>query len=473
MSFRRFALRLWNSPTFTSWGSMGARTLAFVAVLPLVLKRFSAEEFTVWSLLTTIISLQMLAELGFGVTFARVIAYAMGGAEDLAIFSAQRDVNPNPKPNYELLTRILGTMRVIYGRLGHFLLVAIGIGGTCALWLPVSRTVAPAEAWIAWGFVAFTTVVSFRSNLYTCFLQGSNHIPLLRRWETAFALGGIVSSVVVLSLNGGLLPLAIANQTWTLLTAWCNRRLTRIICESRYATLPPGRVDPEVFKAIWPSAWRSAVGTAMSFGLMQLSSILVAQSRDINAANSYLLGMRIIQAINQFAMAPFYSQLPTLGRLYAARRLPELISCAARGMRLAYWTFLAPSILVGWLGSGLLTWMGSKTLFPAPEIWWLLAASLLVQRYGAMHIQMYSLSNQVIWHVANGVTGCLMLILWAIFVPRYGLIAVPAGSLAAHLAFYAWFPAKKNHHHFGLNFPIFDLRCLVGRTGGRSGYRTT
>jgi hypothetical protein len=467
---RRLLKRAWESPTLTTWGSLGARTFSLILVLPLILNRFPGTEFTVWSLFSTIISFQLLAELGFGVTFARVVAYAMGGAQSLSDFANRRDANPNAQPNFDLLTRILGTMRAIYRRLSFGLLVALVGGGTWALWVPAARTADPTEVWIAWAVVAGCTYVSFRSNLYSSFLQGTNHVALLRRWETGFALGGIVSSVSVLSLDGGLLPLAIANQVWTLLAAWRNRWLTQNVCEGRYASLPRGQIDKAVFQAVWPAAWRSGVGAAMSMGLVQLSGIFVAQTRDVNAANSYLLGLRIVQAINQFAMAPFYSQLPALGRLYAAGKLRELVSRAARGMGLAYWTFIVPSVLAGWLGPTLLIWVRSQTPFPSLEIWVLLCAGFLVERYGAMHIQMYSLTNHVIWHVANGVTGTLMVLLWLLFVPRYGLVAIPAGTLVSYLGFYAWFTSRMNHLHYRLRFPSFDLCCLLRMNPPISGH---
>jgi len=199
----------------------------------------------------------------------------------------------------------------------------------------------------------------------------------------------------------------------------------------------------------------------MSTGLIHLSSVFVAQTEDVAAANSYLLGLRMAQAISQFAMAPFYSHLPKMATLYAAGKVQELVLVAARGMRLAYWTFITPSVLVGVLGPTLLHWTRSKTAFPSSTIWILLVAGQFAERYGAMHIQMYSLTNRVIWHVANGVTGSVMILLWITLVPNYGLTAVPAGTFIAYLSFYVWFTSRINHRHFSLPFPSFDLRCLV------------
>ena len=52
-----------------------------------------------WYLLSTIIGLQALADLGFAPTFTRLIAYAMGGVEHIEDF-------PRPCPRRRLPGRI-------------------------------------------------------------------------------------------------------------------------------------------------------------------------------------------------------------------------------------------------------------------------------------------------------------------------------------------------------------------------------
>ena len=72
--------RIYHSPTLNTWGSFAAKALSLIIVLPLVLNRFTTAEISIWYLFMTIISMQMLADIGFSVTFIRVIAFAAGGA---------------------------------------------------------------------------------------------------------------------------------------------------------------------------------------------------------------------------------------------------------------------------------------------------------------------------------------------------------------------------------------------------------
>ena len=49
--------RLWDSPTFTTWGSLASRLLSTLVVLPLILVKFSAAEVVVWQLFATLTTL--------------------------------------------------------------------------------------------------------------------------------------------------------------------------------------------------------------------------------------------------------------------------------------------------------------------------------------------------------------------------------------------------------------------------------
>ena len=196
----KFGSRVWNSATLMTWGSVLAQLLSPFVVLPLLLTRFSIEEITIWLLFYTIILLRMLADMGFSTTFARVIAFGMGGAESHQLNTFRR-LESNKKirePNWDTIGSIITTMRPIYTRLSLILFVILAVFGTWALVKPVSVASDISSAWMAWVVVLLSTTLSFRGNAYSAYLQGINQIALLRRWETLFALGAVITSVLVL-----------------------------------------------------------------------------------------------------------------------------------------------------------------------------------------------------------------------------------------------------------------------------------
>jgi len=69
----------------------------------------------------------------------------------------------------------------------------------------------------------------------------------------------------------------------------------------------------------------------------------------------------------------------------------------------------------------------------------LLALAFWLERVGAMHIQLYSLTNHVLWHIANGVTGTAVCVVTVMLVPTLGLMAFPLAMALAYLGFYCPF----------------------------------
>jgi O-antigen/teichoic acid export membrane protein len=401
-------VEIWNSPTLMTWGSFFSKSLSLIIVLPLILTRLSTEEIALWYLYMTIISFQMLIDIGFSPTFSRVIAYAMGGAvvDDL---KSPKNKN-NGQANWKTLELICSEMRVVYSRLGIIWPMLLFIFGTLALIKPVSHVQNTFSAWSAWVVILLVSTVVIRGNIYSSYLQGINQIALLRRWEAITSIGAIVTSFLVLILGGGLLGLVLAHQGWQLLNILRNRWLSGVVEDGRFKNFTRGRKNKKVFDAVWPSAWRSGVGHFMTYGLVQASGILYAQVGFASGVASYLLGLRLIQTVSQFSQAPFYSKLPALARLFAENKKGGLVALAKSGMGLSYWCYVAGFIGLGISGEPLLKFIGSNADFPPPLLWSLLGLAFFVERYGAMHLQLYSITNHIIWHIANGIAGFIYIL---------------------------------------------------------------
>jgi len=301
------------------------------------------------------------------------------------------------------------------------------------------------------------TTATFWGSVYAIFLQGLNRVAELRRQETLFSLGAIGSSVVVLHLGVDLLGLVLVNQCWNVATVVRNRHLCRQLAPfPRRAAL-----DRALLAQLWPSAWRSGVGVLLSFGLIYGSTLLYAQHENVAEVSSYLFATRLMQILVTFSQAPFYSKLPLLARLYAENRRPDLLALAQTGMQRAHGAVEALGRAMAIVRAEPLYYAPIAQRDLAPELWALMGLAFLVERYGAMHIQLYSLTNHIVWHLANGVTGTLYLVLAGVLYPRWGVMAFPVSMLAGYAAFYAWFAGLRAHRAFGLPFWSFEGRTVA------------
>lgn len=445
-----------------TWGSFLTKSLSLVVVLPLLLTRLQPAEITLWYLFMSIIGLQSVADAGFTPTFSRIISYVMGGAGIHELKSPKGTESKNF--DKQTLNQVYSTMRTVYFRLGFVWTLLLVTVGTFSLKKPIAALHETDTAWLAWGVIVAVSCISFQGQQYSSYLQGTNNIALIRRWETLTTLVGIATSFVVLICDGGLLALVIANQGWQFISIALSRFLARSVENGMMRSFVKAPFNREVFDAVWPSAWRSGVGVFMSYGLIQASGIIYAQIGDTASVASYLLGLRFIQIVSQFSQAPFYSKIPLFARLYAEGKRDELVLLAQSGMRLSHWTYVIGFVSLGLIVEPFFRYIGSNAAFPNPLLWSLLGVGFFIERFGAMHIQLYSTTNQIIWHIANGVTGVIYLVVSFGLLHYIGVYAFPVGVIVGYLGFYSWFSAKHSYKAFNIKIFRFERSCAMPPT---------
>jgi hypothetical protein len=349
-------------------------------------------------------------------------------------------------------------MSRVYRYLGIIWTFLLVVAGTIALQRPVAAVPDKDAAWLAWSVIVIASGISFQGTLYSSYLQGMYQVALVRRWETVTSLAAIISSFLVLLAGGGLLGLVIANQAWLVINVARDRWLARWMENGILLKFTSQPFNREVFDAVWPSAWRSGLGILMSYGLIQGSGIIYAQIGNSASVATYLLGLRLIQTVSQFSQAPFYSKIPLLARLYAEERYADLLQTAQRGMTFAHWTYVSGFVGLGLVGAPILRHIGSHAPFPGGLLWSLMGLAFFLERYGAMHIQLYSTTNRIIWHIANGGMGIIYLMTSCLLLKSIGVYAFVVGMIAGYLGFYCWFAAYHSYRAFSLKFMAFELR---------------
>ena len=452
--------RLWNSPTFNTWLSYSTRALSLFVVLPLVLKNFSNGEVSLWYLFATIIGLQGLADMGFKTTFIRFISYAMGGATDIG--KKQVEASGTRSPNWPLVASIFSMMRYIYKRLTVVFMLLLVTIGSWAMNRPISLVEHQQEAWIAWGIIIVISAIKFYGTIYANYLEGLNQIALVRRWEALTSIGSIISSILALIFFKSLIALIIANQFWILINFYRDYRLSLIVEDESFTKLDLNvPFSKTFFQSVWQPAWRSGLSGLMSNGLASITSLIYAQIGSAASLASYLLALRLLAPSREVSMAPFYSKIPMFSRLRAMGDLKILIQKAQRGMMLSNLVFVTGCIVVGLLGNSLLRLIGSDVPFVNIDLWMLLTLAYFIHRYGAMHIQLYSTTNHIISHIADGVSGIIFIAVTLSLFGKYELYAIPVGMLSGYLGFYAWYAAYHSIRSLKVNFFRFEAKTIT------------
>ena len=446
--------------------SQAARLGGMAALLPLIVHKLPAPEVALWYLFATIMTLQMLADLGFATVLARVYAFASVGSPQYRDLRVQvDDRRATGRTDVEQVWRIARTADWIYPRVvGAWLLLA-GVFGSLAARPLVQETQHPMLAWLAWAVMLLTSATQLGTQRYTSLFMGLDRVPPLRLTEAAVRATIGMAALVAVWMGGGLLAVAICHLTGAAGTLLALDRLADrgvLGGDRRFLTLwPEPRPNASLLATVWPSAWRSGVGIALMVGVSQGSGLIVARLVTAREAAAYLIALNLMRAIYTISEAPFYSSIPLLAQLRARRDFAELRRRSELGMRRSYWAFCVLVIVAGTLMPWLLRWVDGDVRWVSDGLWVAMAAALLFERHGALHLQLYSTTNHIIWHWVNGVAGVLMLTGMAVLVPRLGLIGLPLGHLVGTAGFYFWVSARHAYRDARLPFPGFEVRTSL------------
>ncbi len=456
--------KLWNSPTFTTWASLGTQSLGLIAALPLVLTSLSENEIAVYYLFATIIGFQALFQLGFQPTFVRLIGYALAGCRvenmgDLVDAKQSEDINEIGK-NQESLEAICGSMRRINEWLSLWTLFFLGIVGTLLMLVPIGRLENGNEAWIGWALIVVVSAIGVNRNGYNAYLLGANYVALSQRWQALFNIGKIVSMVIVLLVRPSLVAVIFVNQVWMAFSIIRSWRLSHWVSGGGFSQWSKQPLKHSVLKMAWSRSWRSGLGQVGGSVTQQSLGIIYAQFATGSYVSSYLLALRLIDTVDQFSRAPYYSKLPLLNRLRAQGDEVRLTQISKRGMLLSYTVYLLGFGALSGFGHALLVSIDANVSFPNPLLWYLIGFAYFIQRFGASHIQLYSTTNRIIWHWANGIQGIITITASLYLGPRYGGVGF-AGSILLGCIFYAAYAAFFSYRIFKTSRLRFEMHSSI------------
>ena len=293
--------RFYNSPTFMTWFSFSAKSLSILVVLPLILSSFSKSEISLWYLFNILFSFQLLADLGFGSTFSRVISYSMAGLVKLENIGNDETIikTKDKKPNWSLILALNKKMSKIFLLVAIIFVLFITITSYFFLDDPIERLEYPKYGYYLLFFIILVLFIKVYSRRYISFITGVNEVALLRRWEGLIIYLQIISSIIVLVLTHNFYYLVINNQIWVLIgvinTYFLQKRILKkynssILDEAKLIDIPQKSFITHVFRP----AWKSGVGTLSSYGLNQFSSFVLIDYLIEGDLVVYLISFRFI-----------------------------------------------------------------------------------------------------------------------------------------------------------------------------------
>jgi hypothetical protein len=363
--------------------------------------------------------------------------------------------------NWELMEKLHTVMNHVYWRTTVLVGLALGVLGTIAMWRPVMHLDNPTEAWAAWSVLCATTTLEYRGLMYRSYLEGLYFVALVKRVETFFRAGSMLSSLAVMTFAPGLLNLMLVNSFWVAANFFRDRYLARSVHEGRLRTFRRVPYERDFLMQVWSPAWRTGIASLMSKGFLGVTGILYAQVGAPVAVASYLLAIRLVSAVRNVCNSPFNSRIPLLGGLRGSGDIAKFIREAQRGMRLSNVTFLVGVLAIGTLSAPLLQLVGSQTPFVPLDLWWLISIGFFGHRIGHFFIHIYQTTNHIISHVVDGIAGIIFALVASILIRPLDLHAFPLGMIVAYGGFHTAVAIRYTRLSLPLRASEFAMRFLV------------
>ncbi|MBW8034428.1 MAG: hypothetical protein FVQ79_01840 [Planctomycetes bacterium] len=436
---------LWNSPTFTTWGSFITTSLKGLILYPFILTRFDTEEVATWLLFLSAIALSNLMDLGFLGSFSRQIAYAMGGVKSTVRYQRDYDYGKDVSgvTNWELMGKLYGTMGYIFVGLGLMALLLLSTFGTLAVARTIAFNTDPNQFWAAWWVIVASVSVGIYGRKYRTVLHGMNYIPLMNRWNIFFNSTGVVAAIAVLYIFNSILALVIVTQTFSILSILRDRYLLKhVVEEKRFKDYPSFFWEPEIFRAVYSPTWRSALGMFASGGVTEITGIIYAQVANAEMLAAYLLALRLINLVSAASRAPFYSKVPLFTRYRAEGKIEALIKNTKRSMAIALYVFILGILTVGQFVEPLLSLLQTEVTFVPLSLWLLMSNVWFLERHHAMHAQTYGTMNHEPFYIPITISGAINITLALLLLKPLDVWAFPVAQGFSNLLINNWWNVK-------------------------------
>jgi O-antigen/teichoic acid export membrane protein len=399
--------RFIRSPMFLSWTSLGIRLLGNSFLIILISVRFTVDETAVWLMLITINNVFIAADLGISPLFARMFSYALGGATiyDMAGRIGSRDTPAEPAgkdANWPLIRDLFSQQRLFLTGLSIFILIVGGAIGTWSLYPRIEAMQNPIEGVAAWIVVLISSAFILSGKCYADYLMGTDRVALQKKWETVFSAIAMVLALGSMLVIHNLLALSVVYFVTPMVVVFVHRHFAFTLNEGKLRSNSHfWHVDREVWSILWPQGWRIALGIFFSQVVLNYSSLVLARGVDAARAAQLLFSLRFVRILDNFSTTPFYVYIPRMSRLRFEGRQREFWKIAERGMLVSLMVLTIPGILIAIAAPPFLHAVHSKVDLVSPPVWLLLVLGTVIQRYGALHIQLVTLTNKIVWHTAT------------------------------------------------------------------------
>jgi hypothetical protein len=459
--FISICVTLWNSSTLTTWGRQLVSALRLVALTPLMLTRLNRTELACWFLFGAVNLSGDLVFTRLQAIFARMIAIALGGASDLSPIMRPGEKRGDGSPNWPMIYRLYGTLGTIQAVFSFLLTAVAFIIGQLSLRHLLQDYSDSGMIWATFYVFTISSFFIFNFSKFTVALEGLNKVALTNRLNMIFDLLSLLAGMIALTMGGSILTLALVMQAFVILGGLRGWLLLRIVDGGVMRGAAGYGMDRQVLVWAWPPAWKGLITQFASYGVVQMSGIMLANNANATMVGSYLFALRIYSMIQQFATAPFMSQVPIFSRLLSEGRLVDLRERMLRRIRTGLLLFGSIALAAAVLATPILSLIKSRTPFIPTDSWLLLCFFALAQVINQQAPAIAGLGNNILFYREQSVAAIVTVLLLAFCARFASMNEIIAMSFLPYLVILGLRPLKTGARLLQIETQTLTARALL------------
>lgn len=403
--------------TLSSYGRDVVDTLAFLILIPFIIKTLGKESFGLWSLIWSFLAIFELADFGFGASVIKYVADARG------------------KGDKQRLQKIVCTLFWNYMFLGA--LVMAGIAASLLFFNQVFE-IPPDQARMA-NFVLL--ILGFRSALYLPLglfrgvLVGFQKMNVANAYKALSNLLYLVAVLIILTLTPDIRVLAAINVFTGIIPMFammvhCRRMMPSLSIKPRY-------FDTSLVKEL--------SSFSLYFSLIQIAGMIATRADamiiklflPLEMVGIYSIGMRLSEKATMFCSHLSRALSPVFAELHGADEQSNIKATHYMGAKLTM-AFATPLLLgLALLSEPLiLAWTGPDFLMAVPVCQWLVGAAMIGIAHGNSLNLLSMVGHQKYAALSVGAGQLLNILLSFLLIRHSGIVGVSMATFIAAVPIY-------------------------------------
>ncbi|WP_430416772.1 hypothetical protein [Parasphingorhabdus sp.] len=398
--------RYWHSPGAMTAMSVLARALAMAAPLPFLYIYFEDSIVAFWLLIITFQSVVGGLNGVLPTISMQMLSYAQAGSARLTGTMEQHQATQQTGPNDNLKAHINHALVKTYTVLTAVWLLLAITGGTAVLWVSLTKLPKMEDGLYMWAIFIVASAARFKLQPYAAFLFALGETALARRLESLAWLAGTVLSLIALLLSSNIVLIMACLYVPVLFQFLLARRFALRSGWNANHNEDLIQDGESIFKTIWNKAWRGSLGVLTGVLTIYGGGFVFAQYATSIQLAGFLLALNLLGIFQQIAISPLFGSMPAMAASFARGDTNQLFVTADHVINRSSWILAILTVPVP-IGLLIAQWFGIEIAFVGPITWLALVCAIFIVRYGATHLYLYTVSNELNLHIANSIFALL------------------------------------------------------------------